>query len=263
MLHDLDMSLSDIEGIGVGIPGLIDKDAGKVVYSNNLNWRDLEFVWELKRLTMNSEVSIANDADAATLGEYKFGAGRGVKDCVMITLGTGVGGGAITDGALYTGNGGAGVELGHTVIDMNGKMCTCGRRGCFEAYASATALIDSTKRAMLENKDSKMWEVGDISAVNGKTAFDYCDVDETAKTVVNGYIAALSVGIVNISNAYRPQKIIIGGGISKQGDRLIKPLQEAVDKNSFGMGNAPRCLVVAAEHLNDAGILGAAALNMK
>ena len=178
----------------------------------------------------------------------------------MITLGTGVGSGVVIGGRLYTGNGASGVELGHTVIKAGGKQCNCGRKGCFEAYCSATALIESTKRAMSENPRSAMWRCGGLNKVDGKTAFDYFEEDETAKSVVDEYIGMLSVGIVNVSNAFRPERIIIGGGISRQGDALIKPLQKAVDELSFGAERAPTCKVVAADSLNDAGILGAASL---
>ena len=259
MLDAAGMGFSDVAGLGVGIPGLIDRAAGKVVYSNNLGWKDLDIVEKLKTLT-GLDVYIANDADAACLGEYKFGAGQGVDSCVMITLGTGVGSGVVIDKKLYTGNGGAGVEIGHTVIVKDGVQCNCGRKGCFEAYCSATALIWQTKRAMLENKQSKMWSVGILSAVTGKTAFDFYDDDETAKKVVNGYIAALSIGIVNVANAFRPQKVIIGGGLSAQKDLLIEPLQKAVDEQCFGSKNSPVCKVVAATTGNNAGTLGAAML---
>ena len=249
----------DVEGVGIGVPGLIGGLSGKVIYSNNLNWKDFDIAKAVSTLT-GLKVKIANDADVATLGEYKFGAGRGVDNCIMITLGTGVGSGAVINGKLYTGNCGAGVEIGHTVVYKDGAQCSCGRKGCFEAYCSATALIWQTKRAMLENKHSKMWSIGDIDAVTGKTVFDFYDVDETAKRVVNEYIAALSVGVVNISNAFRPQKIIIGGGISAQKELLLLPLQTAVDETCFGSKDSPKCQVVAAEMGNDAGVLGAAML---
>lgn len=262
LLSDFNMTFADIEGIGIGVPGLLDGERGEVLYSNNLNWKHFLISDTVESLTGIS-VKIANDADVACLGEYKFGAGKGVSDCIMITLGTGVGSGVITGGKLYTGNGKAGVEIGHMVICNEGVQCNCGRKGCFEAYCSATALIWQTKHAMIAHPDSLMWQIGGVDKVTGRTAFDYCDIDQTAKSVVENYISYLTCGIVNIANVFRPQKIIIGGGVGEQKERLIKPLQSAVDQLSFGGELSPKCKIVAAMAGNKAGILGAAALWME
>ena len=207
-------------------------------------------------------VRIANDANVAALGETKFGSGRDYSDTVMITLGTGVGGGIVIDGKLFEGNRSAGTELGHSVIVAGGERCTCGRRGCLEAYGSATALIRETKRAMQNDKDSKMWEIGDIELVDGKTAFDYKDVDESARAVVADYIEKLGVGITNIANEFRPEAIILGGGVCAQGAALVNPLREYLDREIFAGDRGPRVELLIARLENSAGILGAAALWM-
>ena len=259
LLKNANMSESDIVGIGMGVPGMIDSQRGEVVYSNNLGWEHFFIAEELEKRT-HMPVKIANDANVAALGETKFGCGRDYKNTVMLTLGTGVGSGIIIDGKLFEGNCSAGAELGHSVILAGGEQCTCGRKGCFEAYASATALIRDTKRAMLENKDSKMWEVGNIEGVTGKTAFDYKDTDRSAKAVVDSYIEKLGVGITNAANEFRPEAIILGGGVCAQGDELIKPLQEYVNKEIFATLKGPQVKILTATLKNSAGLLGAAAL---
>jgi glucokinase len=205
-------------------------------------------------------VKIANDANVAALGETKFGCGKAYNNTVMLTLGTGVGGGIIIDGKLFEGNRSAGAELGHSVIVAGGEQCTCGRKGCLEAYASATALIRDIKRAMLADKNSKMWEIGSLDNVTGKTAFDYKDCDQSAKTVVDSYIEKLGVGITNIANEFRPEAVILGGGVCAQGDNLIKPLQEFVNKEIFAGEKGPQVKILTATLGNSAGLLGAIAL---
>ena len=180
----------------------------------------------------------------------------------MLTLGTGVGGGIVIDGKLIEGNRSAGAELGHQVIVMGGEPCTCGRRGCLEAYASATALIRDTKRAMQKDPSSKMWKVGSLDAVDGATAFRFMDEDATAKAVVDGYVRALACGITNYANELRPEAIILGGGVCAEGERLTRPLQALVDEEIFAGSDGPSVPVLVAELANRAGILGAAALWM-
>ena len=261
LLKKANMTASDVEGIGMGVPGMIDSEKGEVIYSNNLGWEDFSISKELNELT-GLPVRIANDANVAALGETKFGCGKEYNNTVMLTLGTGVGGGIIINGKLFEGNRSAGAELGHAVIVAGGEQCTCGRRGCLETYASATALIRDTKRAMLANKESKMWEIGDVEKVNGKTPFDYYHVDESAKKVVDTYIEMLGAGITNIANMFRPEAVILGGGVCKQGDELIKPLQAVLDRDIYAGEKGPQVKVVTAMLENDAGIMGAAALWM-
>ena len=251
----------DVEGLGMGVPGMIDSRAGNVIYSNNLNWQDFRIGQQVSALT-GLRVKIANDANVAALGEAKFGAAKGFENVVMLTLGTGVGGGVVAEGMLIEGNKGAGAELGHMVIVKDGEQCTCGRKGCLEAYASATALIRDTKRAMEAHKDSKMWECGGLENVTGKVAFDYKDCDPYAKAVVDGYIEALAYGITNFANIFRPEIVLLGGGVCAQGDVLVKPLQAILDKDIFAGELGPKVTIKIAELGNSAGLLGAAALLM-
>jgi glucokinase-like ROK family protein len=259
LLKRVNMSATDIVGIGMGVPGMIDSAKGEVVYSNNLNWKHFFISKEVEKQT-GLPVKIANDANVAALGETKFGCGKAYNNTVMLTLGTGVGGGIIIDGKLFEGNRSAGAELGHSVIVAGGEQCTCGRKGCLEAYASATALIRDIKRAMLADKNSKMWEIGSLDNVTGKTAFDYKDCDQSAKTVVDSYIEKLGVGITNIANEFRPEAVILGGGVCAQGDNLIKPLQEFVNKEIFAGEKGPQVKILTATLGNSAGLLGAIAL---
>lgn len=252
---------TDVVGIGMGAPGMIDSQTGVVIYWNNMGWKDFALGEKLQALT-GLPVKIANDANVAAIGEVKFGAARNFSSAVMITLGTGVGGGIVVGGKLVEGNKGAGAELGHSVIVYGGEQCTCGRKGCLEAYASATALIRDTKRAMQAHKDSKMWEIGGIENVDGKTAFDYREQDVYAKEVVDSYIAHLACGLVNFANIFRPEAIILGGGVCAEGDNLVKPLQAIMDREIFAGKMGPQVPILIAELGNSAGLLGAAALLM-
>ena len=259
LLEKANMSASDIVGIGVGVPGMIDSARGEVVYSNNFGWEHFMLADKVKEL-MDLPVKIANDANVAALGETKFGCGKEYNSTVMLTLGTGVGGGIVLDGKLVEGNRSAGAELGHSVIVAGGEQCTCGRKGCLETYASATALIRDTKRAMLADKESKMWECGGLEQVTGKTAFDYKDCDLSAKAVVENYIEKLGVGITNFANTLRPDAIILGGGVCAQGDNLIKPLEAFLAREIYAGDKGPNVKILIATLENSAGILGAAAL---
>ena len=262
LLSKQGIDLSEVEGLGIGSPGMIDSAEGNVVYANNLGWENFRICDELSRLLGGIKVKIGNDANVAALGEVKFGAARNYNSAIMITLGTGVGGGIVIDGKLVEGNKGAGAELGHIVIVKGGEQCSCGRRGCFEAYSSATALIRDTKRAMEAHPDSKMWEIGTTSAVDGKTVFDYAPTDTYAKEVLDSYIEHLACGLVNYANIFRPEVILLGGGVCAQGDNLIKPLQKIFDKEIYAGDKGPRVPILVAELENRAGLLGAAALLM-
>lgn len=262
LLSRLGLTTSDVEGLGIGSPGMIDSARGNVIYANNLGWENFMIGEELSSMLGGIPVKIGNDANVAALGEVKFGAARNYSSAIMITLGTGVGGGIVIDGKLVEGNLGAGAELGHTVIVHGGEQCSCGRRGCFEAYSSATALIRDTRRAMEAHPDSKMWEIGTLDAVNGKTVFDYAPVDAYAKEVLDSYIEHLACGLINYANIFRPEVILLGGGVCAQGDNLIKPLQAIMDKEIYAGTKGPRVPILIAELENSAGLLGAAALLM-
>ena len=258
---DFGIELSAVSGIGMGIPGIADGKNGIITYVPKLKWHGFKGAELLTGLT-GLPVKISNDANAAALGETKFGAGKRYRNTVMITLGTGVGGGVIIDGKLFEGNQGAGTELGHTVIVVGGERCDCGRHGCLEAYASATALIRDTRRAMENNPTSKLWELGSLDKVDGKSAFDYYEIDDDAKRVVDSYIEKLATGIANFANIFRPEAIIIGGGVCAQGESLIAPLEKLFNEELFAKGVAPDVDIIVAELGNNAGSLGAAALMM-
>ena len=212
---------------------------------------------------MGVSVKITNDANAAALGEARFGAGKNYKNSILVTLGTGVGGGIIIDGKLFEGYKSAGAEIGHMVIERHGDVCTCGRRGCFEAYCSATALVRRTRRQMEDNPRSAMWTKYTSETANGKTAFDFYHDDIDAKEVVDWYIKYLACGIANLANIFRPEIIMIGGGVSEQGDNLTVPLQTYVDKELFGGTSYAPVKIVKASLGSKAGAYGAAALAMK
>lgn len=251
-----------VSGAGVGCPGTINTRDGEVVYSNNLAWKDVPIVSNLER-ALGMPVFVTNDANAAALGEYVCGAGKKYNSMVMLTLGTGVGGGVVADGKLFEGNKGAGAELGHEVICYGGEKCTCGRRGCLEAYASATALVRQARRAMDKAPGSLLWKLtdGNKDNVNGKIVFDALRRgDKTAKAVVKKYVGYLATGIANAINVFRPEAIVLGGGICNAGDVFLKPLAKAVNREVYGgTGFAPVDIVVASLG-SDAGLVGAAAL---
>ena len=207
-------------------------------------------------------VTLTNDANAAAYGEYSCGAGKQYSSIVLLTLGTGVGSGMVLNGKLYGGNEGAGAELGHEVIRAGGEKCACGRRGCLEQYASATALIRQTQRAMEKDKTSKLWGIcPKLEEVNGKTAFDGKRAgDKTALKVVGNYIRYLAEGIANIANVIRTQVVLLGGGISAESAYLTEPLQKRVNKLVLGHGKYAPVKILAAKLGNDAGLAGAAML---
>ncbi len=251
-----------IEGVGIGCPGMVDSADGNIIYSNNLYWHDAPLAQKLQAAT-GERVRVCNDANAAALGETKFGAGKNYTDTALVTLGTGVGGGLVANGKLFEGFRGMGAEIGHTVIRLNGAPCTCGRKGCFEAYASATALIRDTVYAMQTDRNSAMWEFvgGDLNKADGRTSFECAKKgDATAQKVVDAYIGYLAEGIANVVNVFRSQAVILGGGVCAQGAYLTAPLQKKVHALCFGNVCLPEILVAALG--NDAGILGAASLVM-
>ena len=248
--------------VGVGCPGIIDSENGVLVFSGNLNLRDYPLASKLKE-RIGISVKITNDANAAALGEAKFGAGKNYKNSILVTLGTGVGGGIIIDGELFEGYRSAGAEIGHMVIERHGDVCTCGRRGCFEAYCSATALVRRTRRQMEDNPRSAMWTKYTPDTANGKTAFDFYHTDIDAKEVVDWYTKYLACGIANLANIFRPEIIMLGGGVSEQGDNLIVPLKTYVDKELFGGTAYAPVKIVKASLGSKAGAYGAAALAMK
>ena len=257
------LSLSDVEYVGIATPGTANSKTGVVEYANNLPFKNFPISDLFIKALPVKKVIIDNDANAAALGEALAGSGKGKKSFIAVTLGTGVGGGIIIDGKIFAGYNRAGGELGHTVIVKGGQVCGCGRMGCFETYASATALVRQTKAAMTCDRKSLMWELvdNDLSKVSGRTAFDGMRKgDATAKRVVDRYIEYLSVGIVNIINIFQPEMLCIGGGISKEGDNLIKPLMEYITLERYSKNIERQTEICVAKLGNDAGIIGAAFL---
>ena len=255
------LTKDDVVGIGMGVPGMIDSERGVVLLSNNLRWLDFHIAEEVSSLT-GLKVKIANDANVAILAEVKFGAAKNRRNVVMLTLGTGVGGGLVCNGQLYEGNLSVGAELGHMVIDKSGEPCTCGGRGCLEAHTSATALIRNTKKMMKNHPESLMWKTYTLENADGKTAFDYKDTDEFAKEVVEKYIDDLATGITSLVNIFRPEVVLLGGGVCAQGDNLVIPLQRKVNKGMFAGEVGPESKILIATLGNTAGTLGAACLLM-
>lgn len=256
------VTIGEVNSIGIGTPGAANRNSGIVLYSCNLGFDNTDLRTLIKS-KLGKEVYVENDANAAAFGEVLNGAGKGCKDVVVVTLGTGVGGGIIIDGKIYTGFNFCGAELGHTVIQYGGRQCGCGRRGCFEAYSSATALINMTKEAMQQHSDSKMWEIagGSLDNVDGKTAFDgWRAGDEAAVGVVNMYIEYLGCGLTNIVNTFQPEVLLIGGGICKEGENLTKPLEEFIKRESYCIDPSRSTRLDIAKLGNDAGIIGAAYL---
>lgn len=257
--HNYDKT--NVLGIGIGVPGAIDSKHGICSSSNNLKWEELP-IQKLMEDGTGLKVRITNDANAAALGEAKFGAGKDYKDIIMITLGTGVGGGIVIGGKLFEGNEGKGAELGHIVIELNGRQCTCGRKGCFEAYASATALIADTKVAMEKDKNSLMHKIAEkYGKVDGRTSFEAAVAgDKTANEVVDQYVYFLSEGLLNYCNIFRPEAIILSGGIANAGDFLFDKVNKYLKEHIYGFPRTPEVAVVGSSLGYDSGKVGAAAL---
>ena len=255
---DLDKKIA---GIGIGCPGTLDIKNGVVNYSNNLGWNNLPLV-DIMHEQLPYPIRLTNDANAASLGEAKFGAGKAYETIIMLTLGTGVGGGIIIDGKLFEGNEGKGGELGHSVIVLDGEPCTCGRKGCLEAYASATALIRDAKKAMRSNKRSLMWKISpDIDLVGGRVPFEAAKQgDPTALSVIDNYVKYLGEGILNFCNIFRPNVVVLSGGLANAGAFLFDKVNKYVEERYYGYKSTPAVKVVPAELGYDSGKIGAAAL---
>lgn len=249
-----------IDGIGIGIPGTIDSEKGIVTYSSNLKWKDFKIV-EFFEKHYKLPVKITNDANAAALGEAKFGAGKSYHDIVMITLGTGVGGGIVINDQLFEGNEGKGAELGHTTLVLDGLPCSCGRNGCFEQYASATALIRQTKEAIEQNPKSILANMCTDESMIAKTVFEAARKDcPVANAVINQYIHYLSEGLLNICNVFRPQAIVLSGGISKECKYLTDKIDQYLAKFAYGYPYSPKVEILVSQLGYNSGIIGAASL---
>lgn len=258
------LTVDDIAYAGISSPGTADPEQGVIVYACSLPFLNYPIAEKLTSLTGIKKIYVENDANAAAKGEATVGAAKGYKDSIMITIGTGVGGGIIIDNKVYSGFNFAGGELGHIVIVHDGKQCSCGRRGCWETYASASGLMDLTREAMQQHKESAMWQIAPtLEDVNGRTAFAGAEQgDKTAKEVLDKYISYLACGIVNIINIFQPEVLSIGGGVSNAGDALLLPVIDIVKKEQYSRNSPRQTLIKIAELGNDAGIIGSAMLGM-
>ena len=264
LLAECEIAMDDVTGAGIACPGTVNPATGIVEYANNIKFSDFPLVALFsKEMDMPAEnVKIGNDANLAALGEAVAGAAKGASSSVMITLGTGVGGGVILDGKMLMGCAFGGAELGHTVIELNGRQCSCGRKGCFEAYCSATALVKLTKEKFEATSGTLMHEIceNDVNRVGGKTAFAAMKKgDKAGAEVVDTYISYLACGVANLINIFQPEVFTIGGGVSGEGDNLLVPLKEKVSEQIYSKDKILKTDLRIATLGNDAGIIGVAA----
>ena len=249
--RETEFKLGSSDGIGIGMPGWVNMDTGVIEYANNIDVSHYPLKEELENLLKFDKIYIGNDAYVATLAECKTGAGKKFKNFVMLTLGTGIGGGIVLNGEVLK----ASCEPGHMKISSENVLCSCGESGCFEVLASTRALVQMTANAMKENTDSDMWKTYDLNSVSGKTVFDYLE-DNTAREVLEKYIVNLGSGIVNLVNIFQPEAIVIGGAISAQKDNLIIPLEKYVNEHTYGRYADVKVNIISAELNKDAGLLG-------
>lgn len=259
VMADGDVAMNDVRNVGVGIPGAVLD--GEILYTTNIPMEHV-LLAELFHKHLDLPLLLGNDADCAAVGEYFCGAGRGTRNFVVVTLGTGIGGGLILNGKLHTGMGSGG-EVGHLVTHPGGDLCNCGRHGCWERYASASGLIRLTKAAMAENPDSALHTVAvENGGVEGRTAFQAAEMgDKAALAVCRQYVEELALGIVDLVNILQPETVALGGGVAAAPERLLlEPLREIVNHECFAHRGGQLTQVVRAELGNDAGIIGAAML---
>lgn len=269
LIGECSLTADDITYAGIATPGTANRDTGTIVYANNLPFMNYPIADKLAQMSGVKKVLIENDANAAAKAEAVAGAARGAGFSVMITLGTGVGGGIVLNGQVYSGFNFAGAELGHMVIEKDGRPCSCGRKGCWEAYSSATGLVNMTKDKILAcreaGEDTLMEEMigGDIDRVSGKTAFAAMKQgDKAGSEVVDDYIDYLACGLTNILRIFQPDVLSIGGGICNEGDHLLVPLKKRIGEMLHLPEGAKTTEIKIAEMGNDAGIVGAATLGM-
>lgn len=263
-MDQIHITKDDVISVGVGTPGSVNKGEELIEFANNLGFDNVPAYKLLRERIGMEKVYFDNDANCAALGEAVAGCGKGVRDFVMITLGTGVGSGIIVNGKLVTGVNYAAGEMGHTVLVYGGLQCNCGRKGCWEAYSSATALILQTKQAMRKNYNSLMWSLvgDDLNKVNGRTAFDAMRKgDPAAQEVVNNYVAMLACGIGNIVNIFQPDIVCVGGGVGNEKENLLAPVRKLLKTEIYSIHAKKQTQLVAAQLGNDAGIIGAALLD--
>ena len=253
---------AQLDSIGMGCPGTCNQDTGVVEYSNNLGFKNVPLRPDVEK-HFCVRTYLGNDADAAAFGEYCAGSAKGADSAVVITLGTGVGSGIIINGKIYSGSNFAGGEIGHTVIVVDGRPCTCGRNGCFEAYSSATGLVTTTREYAAKNPDSLMARlIKQEGRVSARTAYQAMKQgDPVGLEVTEQYVKYLAVGITNVINIFQPDILCIGGGVCNEGDTLLVPLKKAVAEQVYTRNSAKNTEIVICSLGNDAGIIGAAMLH--
>lgn len=267
VLEEAGLTLADVPWVGIGCPGTVNPVTGIIEFANNLYFKNLELKKLMEERLEGKAVILENDANAAAYGEYIAGALKGADNAIAITLGTGLGGGVIINHKIYSGSNFAGAELGHEVIVVDGKPCTCGRNGCWEAYASATGLIKITNEHLAHAPQDAI--IRDVireseGKVSGRTAFDAMRRgDAIGKEIVEEYVKYLSVGLTNMINIFQPDILCIGGGICNEGETLLAPVRQFVDQEQYAMNSSKKTVICKAALGNDAGVIGAAVLGMQ
>ena len=266
LVEENNVPRDQVASVGMGFPGPVDDRRGVVIKTVNIPIRSMPVAEMFHRCWADVPVHLGNDADCAALGEFYHYEDKNIESLILVTLGTGIGTGIILNGRIHAGVNGCAGEGGHIVIVHNGDLCTCGRRGCWERYASANALIRQTMAAMEANKDSAMWTLvgGDLSSLDGRTAFEAMRRgDSAARDVVDQYLRYLADGLSNLVNIFQPEVICLGGGVSHERDEdLLVPLQAMVLDQCFGREADRHTRIVKARLGNDAGIIGAALLGL-
>lgn len=261
-VREAKLTVNDFHSWGIGMPSYVNPKTDLLVHANCFGWRNVP-IYQYLEGKLPLPVHIENDANCAALGEVLAGAARKERNVILLTLGTGVGGGIIIEGKIFCGGDLLGAELGHAKLVYNGELCTCGQKGCVEAYCSATALIRQMKEAAVKAPDSLLWELcgGDLDRVEGKSLFEAVRRgDITAKQVLWQYADYLSCAMSTYITLFRPDKMILGGGIANAGELLLEPLRERLIINTFAGSEIGVPEVITAKLGNDAGIIGAAFL---
>jgi glucokinase len=253
-----------ITGVGVAAPGPIDAESGVVTAPPNLpGWKDVP----LKQLIQDQlglPTALENDANAAALAEHRFGAGQGTKHMIYVTASTGIGGGFILDGELYAGATGAAGEIGHMTIIPHGPLCGCGNQGCLEALASGRAIAREARERVRQGAPGLIADLadGDLERISAKLVAEAADQGDTeAANILDEAMTYLGIGMANLVNLFNPELIVIGGGLTKMGERLFGPVRSIIDQRAFP-ASAQAVRVAPAELGDDAGVLGAAAVAM-
>ncbi len=254
-------TLADVASVGAGIPGVVDPRSGRIAFCPNLGWKDVDFAGEMRK-HIDKPIFMDNDATVAGLAENVAGVSAGAHSSVFLTLGTGVGGGIVIGGKVWSGFHGIGSEIGHMIIELDGEQCNCGNRGCLERYCSATSIILAARAAVMQYQESTIWADcgGDVEKINAKMVFDAAkEGDELGLRLFNNFVKALASGIVSIIHFLDPEVIALGGGVSKAGDFLLDAVRAEVAKLVM-YKTMPFARIELAKLGSDAGIIGAAML---